>query len=168
MLVWRRLRGAGAASLMAGAWVLPDTPAHAAFLTDLVAEVRRQGGTGLVLRSVPLDPAEQAGIVARFIADREVEYQEFAGRCADFEAEMARETAAANFTFAELEENEQELNKLVAWLDTIRTRDAFPGERAIAAQAMLEACRDLFTGFGEAVYAREWLAGDLPADGEGP
>jgi hypothetical protein len=51
-----------------------------------------------------------------FRADRDAEYRELIGRCADFEAEMVREAAAKNFTYAELEENEMDLKKSEATL----------------------------------------------------
>jgi len=51
-------------------------------------------------------------VVERFRTDRDQEYVEFGVRCRDFLAEIAKETAARNLTFAALEENEHDLQKL--------------------------------------------------------
>lgn len=167
VLVWRRLRAAGAASFH-GAWVLPSTPEHERFLRDLLAEVERQGGNGLLLRAAPLDPAAQAAIVERLGADRDQEYAEFLGRAAAFLAEIERETAGGNLSFAELEENEHDLDKLSGWLARIEARDAVGGRQRAAAVAALDACRRALDGFARAIYAHEGVVAppDEPSAGE--
>lgn len=168
VLVWRRLRAAGATSLH-GAWVLPPAPAHERFLRDLLAEVERQGGSGLLLRATPLDPATQAAIVERLRADRDQEYAEFRRRAADFLTEIERETADGNLSFAELEENEHDLDKLTGWLARIEARDAVGGDQRAAAVAALDACRRALDGFARAIYAREGVAPpDEPSAREHP
>lgn len=55
-------------------------------------------------------------MVARFKSDRDEQYTEFIDKCTDFEAEIAKETAAQHFTYAELEENDVDLKKLqIGW-----------------------------------------------------
>jgi hypothetical protein len=112
VLVWRRMRAAGAAAPQQGVWVLPQTPEHERFLRDVLREAQQQGGSGLLLAATPLDADRASEVVARFRADRDQEYLEFGGRCRDFLAEIAKETAAGNLSFAALEENEQDLQKL--------------------------------------------------------
>ena len=50
---------------------------------------------------------------------RDEEYQEFLEKCDDYFYEIEKETERKNFTFIELEENEDEYNKLVEWLKKI-------------------------------------------------
>ena len=66
--------------------------------------------------ATPLDADRASEVVERFRADRDQEYQEFGVQCRDFLAEIAKETAARNLTFAALEENEHDLQKLHTWL----------------------------------------------------
>lgn len=56
-------------------------------------------------------------MVARFKADRDEQYKEFIGRCADYEAEIAKERRTNKFTYAELDEEEAGLKKLQIWLE---------------------------------------------------
>src|SRR3546814_6527348 len=64
-------------------------------------------------------------VLARFKADRNEEYREFLGRCADFEAEIAKEIAINKFTYAELEEEDTDLKKLQGWLQKIEKLDFY-------------------------------------------
>jgi hypothetical protein len=160
VLVWRRMRAAGAAALQQGIWVLPQTPEHERFLRDVLIEVQQQGGSGILLVATPLDADGAPEVVERFRADRDQEYVEFGMRCRDFLAEIAKETAARNLTFAALEENEHDLQKLQQWLGKIRARDFFDAPQARTAAEALAACESALHGFAEAIYAREGLQGD--------
>lgn len=156
--LWRRLRAAGATTMINGAWVLPDSESHGKFLGKLRDEVGRHGGTAFVLH-VPASPPEVSGaIVARFRADRGKEYDEFAERCAALLAEISREAKNQKYTFAEMEENEQDLDKLVRWLAKIQARDFFPDERQRQAVVMLAECRSAVESFAQAAYATEGAA----------
>jgi hypothetical protein len=153
--LWRRLRAIGAGGLVGGAWVLPRTATHARFFGQLEETVRAQGGKVFVLVVPEASPGTDAMIVARFRADRDREYDELTERCGAFLAEIAKETAAGKFTFAELEENEQDLEKLAAWLAKIEARDFFPGERGPQARALLQRCHRALEDFSAGVYEAE-------------
>jgi hypothetical protein len=159
VLVWRRMRAAGAAALQQGIWVLPQTLEHEQFLRDVLLEAQQQGGSGILMAATPLDADRADEVVERFRADRDQEYREFGVQCGDFLAEIAKETAARNLTFAALEENEQDLQKLHTWLEKIRARDFFGALQARAAADELAACERALSGFAEAIYAREGLQG---------
>lgn len=159
VLVWRRMRAAGAAALQQGVWVLPQTPEHEQFLREVLHEAQEQGGSGILMVATPLDADQAAEVVARFRADRDQEYREFGVQCRDFLTEIAKETAAGNLTFAALEENEHDLQKLQTWLEKIRARDFFSALQAHAAADALAACESALRGFAEAIYAREGLHG---------
>jgi hypothetical protein len=162
--MWRRLRSTGATQLVNGAWVLPRTEQHATFLGRLAHTVRRQGGTVFLL---PIAAAadDDPAIVERFRADRAREYDELIDSCGDFLAELDKETRAAKFTFAELEEGEQNLEKLAGWLAKIQGRDFFPNERWTQAAETVQRCRSALEGFSRTVYAEEVPA---PMDDAGP
>jgi hypothetical protein len=157
VLVWRRMRTAGAAALQQGVWALPQTPEHEQFLRDVLREAQQQGGSGTLLVATPLEADQTSEVVERFRADRDQEYQEFSVQCRDFLAEIAKETAAGNLSFAALEENEQDLQKLHTWLEKIRARDFFGAFQARAAAEALTTCEHALRGFAEAIYTREGL-----------
>ena len=157
VLVWRRMRAAGAAALQQSVWVLPQTPGHERFLQELWVDVRRQGGTGVLLAASTLDSELESEIAERFREDRNQEYREFSGRCRDFLEEIRKETAVGNLSFAELEENEEDFSKLQGWLKKIEIRDFFGAQGSIEAAADLETCQRALEAFAEAVYAREGL-----------
>jgi hypothetical protein len=137
------------------AWVLPDTATHADFFEQLREDIIRQGGTGFVL-NIPGSSAEvKETIIQRFQADRAREYEEFTERCAALLEEIGKETRAEKYTFAEMEESEQDLDKLARWLAKIQARDFFPDERRQQAAGMMARCRSAMNGFSQAVYIAE-------------
>jgi hypothetical protein len=161
--LWRRLRAIGATALVNGAWMLPDTAPHAKFFEQLRGNILGQGGTAFVLVVPPSLPDVHEAIAERFRADRGREYDEFAERCAALLDEIGREARAGKYTFAEMEESEQDLKKLARWLAKIKARDFFPDERAHQSAELLARCRRALEGFSQAVYAAEGV--QEPADG---
>jgi hypothetical protein len=153
--LWRRLHAIGAAGILNGSWVLPHTAAHVQFFEQLQETVRKQGGRAFVLTVPELSPDTATMIVKQFRADRGREYDEFAERGDAFLAEISKETRAGKFTFAELEEGEQDLEKLVRWLTKIHARDFIPDERWPQSDEMLERCRRALESFCRVVYAAE-------------
>jgi hypothetical protein len=170
--LWRRLRAAGAAAMVTSVWVLPETAPHAELLDQLRDELVRQGGIGFVLSVPAAAPDMNEAIVGRFRSDRGREYDEFAERCDALLEEIGREGKAGKYTFAEMEESEQDLEKLVRWLAKIEARDFFPDERKQAATAMLTRCQAAVADFSQAVYAAENVTASggrgpqAPADGD--
>jgi hypothetical protein len=164
--LWRRLRASGATAAVNGAWLLPDTAAHAKFFAELQERVLGQGGTAFVL-AVPVCPPDvHDALAGRFRADRAREYDEFAERCAAHLDEISKEARAGKYTFAEMEESEQDLEKLARWLAKIKARDFFPDERADQAAELLARCRDALESFSQAVYTAEGVqeAADRPVE----
>jgi hypothetical protein len=153
--LWRRMRAVGATPVVNGAWMLPHTTAHEDFFEQSREGVIRRGGTGLVLRVSGSSPESEESIVQLFQSDRSREYSEFAERCAAFLDEINRESAAEKYTFAEMEESEQDLKKLVRWLAKIQARDFFPNGRRDQSVALLAQCRRALRGFSQAVYKVE-------------
>lgn len=153
--LWRRMRAAGATSVLNGAWVLPSTPEHRALLVSLAEGVRTQGGHATVLEARSME--EDQAISDQFRADRAREYTEFQERCRGFLDEIDKERRVEKFTFAELEELEDDFEKLVVWLGKIRARDFFPSAPLTAAESALRDCEAARVAFAEDVYAREGL-----------
>ncbi len=153
--IWRRMRDAGALGLQNGVWALPHNPQQERLMQELLEDVNRDGGSGLLLVAVPLAPKAQKEIIERFRSGRDDEYTEFCERCGEFIAEIEKETGLEKFTFAEMEENEEDLKKLAGWLRKIQARDFFGGRRAEEAALALARCNEVFRNFVNAVYARE-------------
>jgi hypothetical protein len=164
--LWRRLRAAGATGMVTSAWVLPQTAPHTEFFGRLLETVRTQGGNGFVLTISMASPDVNQEITGRFRADRGREYDEFTEHCAAFLDQIAKETRAEKFIFAELEEGEQDLEKLTRWLPKIQARDFFPDERATQAEELLQRCRGALGGFSQQVYTAEGIQESADAGDE--
>ena len=150
--VWRKLKAMGAVYLQNGVCLLPQTDDHVRRLRVLENDIASNGGDAVLLSTVGLDAAQEEKVVTRFTADRDEAYREFLGKCADFEAEIARETAARHFTYAELEENDEDLEKLKNWLTKIRKLDFYGAPLAAEAYERLESCVALLETYARAVF----------------
>ena len=164
--LWRRLRAAGAASALNGAWVLPQAEGHAELFAQLADSVRKQNGSATVFLVQAMSPTEQETLITRFQADRAREYDEFAERSRGFLDEIKEETRLRKFTFAELEEIEDDLNKLSAWFAKIKTRDFFPDARIQKATEQFETCGTALTAFAEEVYAHDGVNAPIECDAD--
>jgi Protein ChrB, N-terminal len=149
--VWRRLRALGAVYLANSVAALPASPDAERALRSLRNEIGEMGGSAQLLSARAL--VGEADVVATFNAARDEEYAEILSRCDDFLAEIERETAAGKLTYAELEENDEDLAKLRGWLQKVRARDVLGARLSDDARRALERCRQALEGFAERVYA---------------
>lgn len=69
------------------------------------------GGETLLLETMGLDKKEAENIISRFNTERNEQYQEFLDKCDDYRAEIKKETENKHFTYAELQENDEDLKK---------------------------------------------------------
>jgi hypothetical protein len=150
--LWRRLKALGAIYLQNGVCLLPKTDGHHRRLKMVENEIAEMGGEAVILETVALDRTQQDKVIARFKADRDEQYREFIGRCADFEAEIAKERATNKFTYAELEEEDTDLKKLQGWLEKIRKLDFYGAPLAEEAAKRLSDCEVLLEAYAQEVF----------------
>ncbi len=150
--VWRKIKAMGAVYLQNGVCLLPKTDDHVRRLKMLENDIAELAGESVLLETVGLDRGQEEKVIARFKADRDAEYREFLGKCDDFEAEIAKETAIEHFTYAELEENDEDLKKLRSWLAKITKLDFYTATLAEEAKTRLVHCEALLDGYAHRVF----------------
>jgi hypothetical protein len=159
--IWRELRRLGAVSLQQGTWAVPPGEPFDAGLGQVTAAISAAGGQPVVL-AVADDDDSVSQLRALFTADREAEWAEFISDCGKYETELADEVSKGKLTLAELDEEEQSLERLRRWYRAIRGRDLFGAPSAAAAEQRLKECAEALEDFAAMVYqARE---GQLPED----
>ncbi len=159
--VWRELRKGGAVPVSQGAWAVPDAPAFRASLERAEVLTRAGGGVFALIDAAPRTESGQALIRDAFVAARLDEWNEFQADCGKFEDEIAREIAKQKFTFGELEEEEQSLDRLRRWYRDLKKRDLLELSEAEAAQKRLQQCSDALADYAELVY--DAMRGHAPA-----
>ena len=152
MAVWRKLKAMGAVYLQNGVCVLPKADDHVRLLKMLENDVTQMGGESVLLETVAFDKAQAEKVVGRFKADRDDAYREFLTKCGDFEAEIAKETKAKKFGYAELEEIDEDLKKLQVWLERIRKLDFYGAAGATEATKRMAGCEALLDAFAKKVF----------------
>lgn len=155
VMVWRRMRSAGSVGLDNGLWILPYHEYAEVFIQEMKVYVESQGGASKTFIANALDEATEAEIIERFRQDRAAEYAEFKEQCLDFLAEIKKETKRQNFSFAEYEENEQDLDKLKTWLTKVKQRDFIGGAQAEEANNWLDQCQQALNNFATEVFNHE-------------
>jgi DNA-binding transcriptional regulator PaaX len=150
---WRRLKGLGAVYLQNSAAALPAGAGAERALRKLRHEIVEMGGTAVLLSCVAL--AGEAEVHAAFQAARDDEYEEIIDKCNDFRAQVEKEFTANHFTYAELEENEEDLAKLQKWFQKVAERDVLSAAKRGQAESELETCAQILEGFAVRVFAEE-------------
>lgn len=150
--VWRELRKIGAVSLGQGSWAVPDVPGVAPGIAKVRELAARGDGQLVVLRGTGRDEPDEAWLRNAFTAQRDDEWTEFIADCGKFDAEIDREIAKQKLTMAELEEEEQSLDRLRRWHRDLTVRDVFGAPLAAAGDERLAQCADRLAEFTEQVF----------------
>jgi hypothetical protein len=150
--VWRELRRIGALPLGQGAWVVPDVPVFADGVTRAIELAARGDGEVLTLDAAGRADSDAARLEGLFTAERAEEWTEFLADCGKFDAEIDKEIGKGKFTMAELEEEEQSLERLRRWHRDIKARDVFGAPAAPEAEQQLKHCADRLAGYTERVF----------------
>ena len=151
--VWRELRRTGAVPLGQGSWAAPDVAAFTDGINRVVEMADRGDGEVVVLSAAGRSERDEVRLITLFTDEREDEWSEFIADCAKFDAEIAKEIGQAKFTLAELEEEEQSLERLRRWHRTIKSRDIFGAPSAAEADRQLKHCQERLAEYTERVFA---------------
>jgi DNA-binding transcriptional regulator PaaX len=149
--LWRKLKKNGAVNLQQSLWILPMNDAFQSLFHAFKEEIEQNDGEALVMLSTTSEGDSEV-IRAKFKAARDEEYIELLEQCDDFLAEIEKETARRNFSFAEIEENEEDYNKLQEWFKKIIKRDFFGALKKAKAEAALLKCAEVLEEFCGKVY----------------
>lgn len=150
--VWRELRRAGAIQLGQGSWALPAAASFSDAVAKLVDLVGRNEGDVLVLHASAGDPATNDRLRTLYDDARRAEWDEFTSECGKCVAELRREIRIAKFTLAELDEEEQNVDRLRRWHRELRVRDLFSAVPAQETQRRLDVCVAELDRFTALVY----------------
>jgi hypothetical protein len=166
--VWRELRKAGAVPISSGAWALPQDPKFDRAIARVAHLCEKGGGTLAVLVTRPRDAASGMMLPELFASARRDEWVEFVADCGKFLDEIDREIAKQKFTFAELEEEEQSLERLQRWVAELDKRQLTGIAEADAAVARveLERCVSALNNYAGLVYDAMRIASEPFAAGD--
>ncbi|MEV0720768.1 Chromate resistance protein ChrB [Asanoa sp. NPDC050611] len=149
--VWRELRRIGAISIGQGVWAVPDVPVFSAGIARAVTLTEQAGGQAVTLNATGRGPDDAARLQELFTAARSADWVEFLADCGKFEEELAKEIRIAKFTLAELEEEEQSLERLRRWHRDLTARDVFRAPEAAEAGRRLKECVAACEAYAERV-----------------
>ena len=153
--VWRQLKRLGALSHQSF-WILPSSPERVNELKKLCESINDFHGGSLIIDGGKVLSADQEERIRKiFVESRDEEYQELIYKCDDFFKEIQSEIDRENFIFAEVEENEEELDKLRLWLKKIEKRDVLGGSKRKAANEKVKSCEQVFEDFARRVYEHQ-------------
>ncbi len=150
--VWRRVKELGALYLQQAVCLLPENQMSSDQFQALAGEIRELGGEAVLVRLEFLEPGEQEKVLGEFRRARDQEYAEVMEQARRLLEEFKMETARRNFSFAEVEENEEDLAKLQRWLRKVKERDHFGGALQGQAGEILEQCETAMQEFTQKVF----------------
>jgi hypothetical protein len=153
--IWRELRRAGAVPLQQATWALPLHPLTARTIERVLTLVERAEGDAYLFDATPRDDEMAAALEAAFIEGREEEWHEFIRECDKFDDEIAREIRNEKFTSAELDEEEQNLERLRRWHRDLSARDVLGASSAPEAELRLKTSAERLEGYAQQVFEHE-------------
>jgi hypothetical protein len=158
--VWREVRRLGVLSLQHAVCLLPLSEENRAAYERIARRVEEYGGEASILETASPSDAWHERTVSRFNAARDEEYEEVVDETERFREEIERERRKGKFTFAELEDEESNLERLRRYLAQVEARDAFGADGRTRAAAEVERCAEVLEAFAREIYERQRVAED--------
>lgn len=152
--VWRSLKKQGVINIQQSMWVLPYNEENYAALIKISEEIELNNGEALLMDCFFFDEKHEERVILALNQVRNEEYMELINECEKYLKEIEKEIRIEKFTFAELEEEEEEWNKLVSWHGKIAARDAFQAPAGKQAREMLMEIQQAFERYSEMVYEK--------------
>lgn len=157
--IWRKIKGFGAVYLQNGVCILPNSDEHQRHFKIIQNEIVTAGGDATLLDTVGFDSKDEENLISHFNEERNLEYQEFLSKCNDYVAEIIKETEIKHFTYAELQENDEDFRKLKGWLEKIKKVDFYGAPLLPDAELELGKCELMLEEFAHKVFAKEEIHG---------
>jgi hypothetical protein len=165
--IWRDLKRIGAHYLQQCVCVLPRRPDLRLSIEGVREKIARLGGSSNLFEVPYLTPEDEASLIRGFRDLVAKQYAEIVEECeTKFVKEIEFETFRQNYTFAEAEEIEQDLEKIRRWFARVRERDWFETPGRAAVEAWIGRCAELLEGFYVEVHARTSGPGVSPDEHE--
>ncbi|MCA1731640.1 MAG: hypothetical protein LC751_20225 [Actinobacteria bacterium] len=159
--IWREVRRLGALSLQHAVCLLPLSKDNRAAYERLAQRIEEEyGGEASILETASPGDAWHARTVAHFNAARDEEYEEVVDETERFREEIERERRKGKFTFAELEDEESNLERLHKYLARVEARDTFGADGRARAAAEVEHCAEVLEAFAQEIYEHQRAAED--------
>lgn len=149
--VWRQLKKLGAVNVQS-VWVVPYSLERVTEMKRLIDEIGKFKGESLLVEGKAVIKSQADRIHAALVESRNEEYGELIEKCEDFFKEIAAEIERKNFIFAEVEENEEELEKLKKWLKKVEKRDVIETPMRKLAIEKIRTCEKMFEDFAKKVF----------------
>lgn len=149
---WRALKKLGSVNVQQSMWILPESSENYSALQKISEDIEKNNGEALLMESVFFHERHEQRVVGLFNKIRDEEYREFINECQKYIKEIEKEITKEKFTFAELEEEEEELEKLISWHRKIEDRDIFNAPSHSEAKEILEIIKGSFDEFSQLVY----------------
>ena len=133
--------------------MVPDAPVFADGIARTLELASRGEGEVTVLTAAGQSDRDAARLETMFTDQRTEEWSEFISDCGKFDAEIDHEIRIGKFTMAELEEEEQSLERLRRWHRARAARDVFGAPKAVEAAQQLKHCAERLDDFTDRVFA---------------
>ena len=153
--IWRELKRLGAYYPQQAVCILPGLPEIREQVADIRGRIADMEGTDTYLE-IPAVPGDQdEALVNAFLELAAKEYQEIVEECeSKFVKEIEFERFRDNYTFEEVEEIRQDLDKIQRWFDDVVARDWFDSPARADALRWMKQCSTLLDAFEADVYER--------------
>ena len=161
--VWRELKRIGALYLQQCVCVVPNR----ADLRESVAAIRERtaklGGSSNLFEVSTIAADEELSLTSGFRDLTAKQYAEIVEECeVKFVKEIEFERFRQNYTFAEAEEIEQDLDKIRRWYARVQERDWFSADGRAEVERWIAHCEELLDGFYAEVHARQAAQSSTP------
>lgn len=161
--IWRELKRIGVLYLQQCVCVVPIRPGMRKAMDKVRELIGKLDGSSDLFDVPSLPAGERERLVGRFREVIAKQYAEIVEECeTKFVKEIEFETYRQNFSFAEADEIEQDLDKVRRWHERVKERDWFGAPGRDEVEAWIDRCQELLDRYEAEVHTR------AAAENEGP
>ena len=153
--IWRQVRRLGALSLQHAVCLPPLSEDSRTAYEHLARRIEEYGGEASILETTSPSEVWHKRTVSRFNAARDEEYEEVVDETNRFREEIERERRKGKFTFAELKDEESNLEQLRRYLAQVEARDAFGAKGRAKAAVEVERCAEVLRALAQEIYEHQ-------------
>ncbi len=152
--IYSELKKLGAVNIQKSMWIMPNNLENYFLMQNISRQIELNNGESFLMKSEFIVEGHEKRIVSLFNKLQNDRYQGFVGECVNYVNTLDTKIAGEKFTFTEMEEAEENYEKLVSERLKIESQNFVDSCQHEEALRLLEKSKGTYKKYSEMVYQK--------------